>query len=200
MTAELIAESPVAKFGTYIDTIEKGLKKSLSTKNLAKVAKGLDDIELFRKGLGELPIAKGSAPKKLSFSQYMKMQGTLLERFMALVMEFLPLLTATEEAEPPSAQQQADPAVDMAKSIETAVAKSTEGLFKNLNEQLNSMLDQRLAPVSDQLTAIAKSRDAGNGLPEGTKPTAGEDADDAPIPFTSLTQRMREKGQIPKAP
>jgi hypothetical protein len=196
MTAEMVTDA-ATKMTAQVDIIEKRLKKSLSASNVAKVAKGLDDIDAFRKSLAEFPVTKGAAPKKLSFSQYMKMQGTLLERFMALVMEFLPMLTAADEVtEPPAASQ--DPAVDMTKSIEDAVAKSAASTTNAVLAQVGEMLETRFGAVNEQLTSIAKSRDGGAGLPAGTRASDGED-DELCIPFTSLTQRMRDKGQLPKA-
>jgi hypothetical protein len=198
MTAEMVTDSASTKMAAQLDTIEKGLKKSLTAGNVAKIAKGLEDVESLRKSLAEFPVAKGAAPKKLSFSQYMKMQGTLLERFMQLVMEFLPVLTAADEE--PLPEPAAEPPLDMSKSIETAVAKSAEATTLAVLTKVGELLDQRMGSVNEQLTSIAKSRDGGAGLPPEARPSAGGNADDdLCIPFTSLTERMRAKGQLPKA-
>lgn len=202
MTAEMVtsAESGIAKQDELVSVIEKGLKKALNSKNVVKVAKGLDDVAAFRKAMGDFPIAKAAA-KKLTFGQYMKMQGTLLERFMQLVMEFLPLLAQADEEGPASAMEPvaAEPAApagpsaeEMSKSItsavEMAVAKSMAGM--------DAAITARLAPMGDQLIAIAKSREGSNGLPPEARPSPADGNTDV-IPFTSLTDSMRQRGLLP---
>lgn len=201
MTTEMTAavEKDVAKMSTFADAVEKALQKSLTAANVAKVAKGLDDVAAFKKALGEMPVAKAGGPKKLAFSQWMKMQGSLLERFVSLVMEFLPMLSAADAMEPaPGSEPAPGGELDMAKTVDLAVAKSSANILAQVEQLLASRFEQRLGAVTDQLTAIAKSRDGGNALPAGQKPDA-DDKDDVVIPFTSLNEQMRAKGKLPKA-
>lgn len=205
MTAEMVAasEAQAAQQTKALDAIEKVMKARLTTKNVAKIAKGLDAVAEFRKAASETPIAKGAA-KKLTFSQYMKMQGTLLERFMALVMEFLPLLVAGDggaamESEPAPADASEPPAVDMAKTVTEAVEKATQLAVAKAMDQVGAKIDERLGPMNEQLTLISKSRDGSNALPPEARPGPGSDKDGDMIPFQSLTERMRAQGKLKKA-
>lgn len=201
MTTEMSAgmDTSVAMMSGVADTIEKALKKSLSASNVASVAKGLEDVESFRKAVGDVPVTKSSGPKKLAFSQWMKMQGSLMEQFVQLVMQFLPMLVAADSADAtvmPAAEGQGD--VDMAKTVEMAVAKSQDAILSRMETMFAERMETRFGAVTEQLTAISKSRDVGNAIPAG-KPPEGEGDNDPCIPFTSLTERMRAKGQLPKA-
>lgn len=205
MTTEMSAEveKTVVEMSGIADSIEKALKKSLTAANVASVAKGLDAIAAFKKAAGDMPVAKAAGPKKLAFSQWMKMQGSLMEQFVQLVMQFLPMLVAADNADagPPSAPDGAAAGeVDMTKAVEMAVAKSQDALLARVESLLAERVDARFGAVTEQLTSIAKSRETGNALPADKKPGSDTDADNEPvIPFTSLTERMRAKGQLPKA-
>lgn len=209
MTAEMVAasEAQAAQQTKALDAIEKVMKARLTTKSVALVAKGLDAVADLRKAMSETPIAKSGA-KKLTFSQYMKTHGSLFESFMALVMQFLPLLVsgdgaaAPAEGEPPPADDMTSSpgAVDMQKAIadatEKATAKAVDVAVAKAMEQVEAKIGERIAPMADQLTLIAKGREGSNTLPPEARPSPGTDKNGEMIPFQSLTDSMRARGLL----
>ena len=119
---------------------------------------------------------------------------------MALVMEFLLLLVAGDggamEGEPPPADASEPPTVDMAKTIQEASEKAATVAVAKAMEQVDAKLDARLAPVSEQLTVISKSREGSNALPPEARPSPGSDKNAEMIPFQSLTDSMRARGML----